>query len=125
MIRRPRFLDTKANGDMLALMKLRARLRDGKLLHPFEALAYKSVHQSSCTGYMPPHRSSISNGTEMRRMLRMLNVIVIASLLFALAPSARAQTGEPSREPILRIETGMHTAGITRIGVDRLGKFLV
>src|SRR5215831_1158929 len=61
----------------------------------------------------------------MPRMLRMLSLIVIASLLFALAPSARAQTGEPTREPILRIETGMHTAGITRIGVDRLGKFLV
>src|SRR5947208_3299299 len=36
-----------------------------------------------------------------------------------------AQTGEPSREPILRIETGMHTAQIGSIGVDRAGRFLV
>jgi WD40 repeat protein len=36
-----------------------------------------------------------------------------------------AQTGEPSREPILRIETGMHTAVIRRIGVDGAGKLLV
>lgn len=36
-----------------------------------------------------------------------------------------AQTGEPSHEPILRIETGMHTGAITRVGIDRAGKFLV
>lgn len=36
-----------------------------------------------------------------------------------------AQTGEPSREPILRIETGMHTTKINRIGVDAAGKYLV
>jgi WD40 repeat protein len=31
----------------------------------------------------------------------------------------------PAREPVLRIETGMHTATIKRIGVDRAGRFLV
>ena len=36
-----------------------------------------------------------------------------------------AQNAEPPRTPILRIETGMHTAAISRIGVDRAGKFLV
>src|SRR5947209_5512754 len=59
-------------------------------------------------------------------MPRPLNLILIASLLLtASTRSATAQGGEPSREPVLRIETGMHTAVITRIGIDRAGKFLV
>ncbi|GER92398.1 hypothetical protein A45J_0113 [hot springs metagenome] len=33
--------------------------------------------------------------------------------------------GEPPREPILRIETGMHTAVIRRISIDRDERFLV
>jgi WD40 repeat protein len=32
---------------------------------------------------------------------------------------------EPSRQPVLRIETGMHTAVISRIGVDAAGRYLV
>jgi len=35
-----------------------------------------------------------------------------------------AQAGEPPKEPILRIETGMHTARITRISVDRENRLL-
>ncbi len=59
-------------------------------------------------------------------MPRLLNLLLIALLLSsAPARSARAQGGEPSRAPILRIETGMHTAAIKRIGVDRAGRFLV
>jgi WD40 repeat protein len=59
-------------------------------------------------------------------MSRPLNLLLIASLLLAAsAQSATAQGGEPSRDPVLRIETGMHTASIKRIGVDRAGKFLV
>src|SRR5712671_1184265 len=45
--------------------------------------------------------------------------------LVGLSSITIAQTGEPSREPILRIETGMHTATIFRIGVDASGKFMV
>jgi len=52
-----------------------------------------------------------------------------AALLFAFAVSfcsvAAAQTGEPSREPVLRVETGMHTAAIRRIGVDAANRYLV
>ena len=54
--------------------------------------------------------------------------LALIALLFCLpiaAPSAHAQEREPSRAPVLRIETGMHTAAIHRIGVDRAGKFLV
>jgi WD40 repeat protein len=36
-----------------------------------------------------------------------------------------ALAGDPPEEPILRIETGMHTARITRIGVDPEEQFLV
>ena len=33
--------------------------------------------------------------------------------------------GEPSTAPILRLETGMHTAMISRIGVDAANRYLV
>ncbi|MBI5887638.1 MAG: caspase family protein [Deltaproteobacteria bacterium] len=36
-----------------------------------------------------------------------------------------AGAGEPPAEPVLRIETGMHTATISRIGVDSMNRFLV
>ncbi|MGH9944012.1 MAG: caspase family protein [Pyrinomonadaceae bacterium] len=60
-------------------------------------------------------------------MPRLLHLITVALLLSLLAPaqSARAQGGEPSREPVLRIETGMHTAVIRRIGVDAANRYLV
>ncbi|MFN2598173.1 MAG: caspase family protein [Pyrinomonadaceae bacterium] len=59
-------------------------------------------------------------------MPRPLNIVFIASLLLtATAQSAMAQGGEPSREPVLRIETGMHTAAIKRIGVDAANRYLV
>jgi len=36
-----------------------------------------------------------------------------------------AEAGAPPDEPILRIEAGMHTAGIWRIGIDRAERYLV
>jgi hypothetical protein len=36
-----------------------------------------------------------------------------------------AQSSEPPREPMLRIETGMHIAAIPQIGVDAANRFLV
>jgi hypothetical protein len=53
-----------------------------------------------------------------------LAVFLLGSLV-GLSSLTAAQTSEPSREPILRIETGMHTADITRIGVDAANRFLV
>ncbi len=51
---------------------------------------------------------------------------VLTFLLLLTATSAIiAQTIEPSREPILRIETGMHTAIMRRIGVDAANRHLV
>jgi WD40 repeat protein len=46
-------------------------------------------------------------------------------MLAALVPSALAQNGAPSREPTLRVETGMHIASIMRIGVDAAGRYIV
>jgi WD40 repeat protein len=52
-----------------------------------------------------------------------------AALLFAFTTVfcsvVASQTGEPPKAPILRIETGMHTAPIKNISVDRAGMFLV
>jgi WD40 repeat protein len=53
-----------------------------------------------------------------------LAVFLLGSLV-GLSSVTAAQTGEPSREPILRIETGMHTGIIRQIDIDRSGKFLV
>ncbi len=50
---------------------------------------------------------------------------LITALLCLTALTAFSQTGEPLREPILRIETGMHTALIKSIGADAAGTFLV
>lgn len=54
--------------------------------------------------------------------------LVLAALLvslFAPARHAPAQFPEPPRAPVLRIETGMHTAAINRIGVDAANRYLV
>ena len=47
---------------------------------------------------------------------------LITCLLFL---ATLVQAGEPPAEPMLRIETGMHTAGIWRIGADASGRWLV
>lgn len=57
-------------------------------------------------------------------------LFLLASLcqLNASGPLARgtaAETGEPSRAPVLRIETGMHTAVIRAISIDRDNRYLV
>lgn len=46
-------------------------------------------------------------------------------LLIASVPSIAAQVGEPSRQPILRVETGGHTAPIKRISVDAANRYFV
>jgi WD40 repeat protein len=63
------------------------------------------------------------NPTLINGHFRLLTAV--GFLLTAIATSTLAQTTEPSREPILQIETGMHTAMIRRIGVDAGNRFLV
>ncbi|MFL6208078.1 MAG: WD40 repeat domain-containing protein [Pyrinomonadaceae bacterium] len=61
-------------------------------------------------------------------MPRLPRHLALAALLLYLpisAPRAMVQEREPSREPILRIETGMHTALIWRTSVDAANRYLV
>ncbi|GAB5047364.1 caspase family protein [Thermodesulfovibrio sp. TK110] len=53
--------------------------------------------------------------------MKPIKLIIILILLNALYSFA----SEPPAEPILRIETGMHTAGIGRISIDKDERFLV
>lgn len=55
---------------------------------------------------------------------RLLMALTVCALTATLAQLATAQS-EPSREPVLRIETGMHIAAIKRIGVDAANRYLV
>src|SRR5262245_34081821 len=55
-------------------------------------------------------------------VMRIVGACAVAALVGA-AP-VRAQTNPPSQEPQLRIDQGMHTASIRRIGVDASCKLL-
>lgn len=55
----------------------------------------------------------------------MCTLSAVLLLVFAFTPHTLAQTSEASRRPALRIETGMHTAPITRLSVDAAGRYLV
>ena len=52
-----------------------------------------------------------------------LSLTVVA--LAVLFGEDSAQAGEPPKEPMLRLETGMHTAPIRRAGVDSAGRYAV
>jgi WD40 repeat protein len=55
-----------------------------------------------------------------------LAVSLLAGLIVSSAGElVQAQSAGPSRDPILRIETGMHTAMIKRVSVDAANRFLV
>ena len=58
-------------------------------------------------------------------MRKFFQAILLLGAVAGLSSDTVAQSGEPSREPILRIDTGMHTAPIYRIGVDAANRFLV
>jgi WD40 repeat protein len=49
----------------------------------------------------------------------------LACCAIVAATNAIAQTTEPTRQPILRIETGMHIAVLNRIGVDAANRYIV
>lgn len=50
--------------------------------------------------------------------------VCLLTVLLLLSTHCHAAAGTPPTEPILRIETGMHTALIKRIAVDGLGRYL-
>ena len=47
------------------------------------------------------------------------------AILLGLCLAAPTRAAEPPTEPLLRLETGMHTASITRIATDREGRWAV
>ncbi|MDZ4164522.1 MAG: caspase family protein [Smithellaceae bacterium] len=51
--------------------------------------------------------------------------LVMMAMLMAAITGSALQAAEPPKEPILKIETAMHTAKIGRIGVDAENRFLV
>ena len=53
-------------------------------------------------------------------MKRLFFALVVGMVFSGIAGAA-----EPPKEPILKIETGMHTAQIGRIGVDDANRYLV
>jgi WD40 repeat protein len=57
----------------------------------------------------------------------MINRIFFSFLLLTLSHlfTATVMAKTPSPEPILRLETGMHTAAIRRMDVDKEGRYLV
>jgi WD40 repeat protein len=52
----------------------------------------------------------------MWKALRFMEICTVGALIFA--TPLRAQTHRPTQEPQLRVEPGMHTARINRVGVD-------
>ena len=55
----------------------------------------------------------------------MIRLGLAAVVVAVLTASGVAHSGEPPSEPLLRIETGMHTAPIKGIGVDAAERLLV
>ena len=69
------------------------------------------------------------NGGNMFRFKSLLRFLVVLLGMMAMMMEAitggAVQAAEPPKEPILKIETAMHTAKIGRIGVDGENRFLV
>ena len=60
-----------------------------------------------------------------RRRISALKLLVLLSGLAAVLWHGTALAQEIPQQPILRIEAGMHTAAIRRIGVDSENRYLV
>ncbi len=67
-------------------------------------------------------------GEKMNRAIYRILIFFCFFLLFQVFQNGKgavSYAGEPPKEPILRIETGMHTARIERIGIDEENRYLV
>ncbi|MBM4330159.1 MAG: hypothetical protein FJ117_02850 [Deltaproteobacteria bacterium] len=64
----------------------------------------------------------------MNKVICRIIIFLCLSLLFQAFPDGEgvvSYAGEPPKDPILRIETGMHTASIERIGIDAENRYLI
>ncbi len=59
------------------------------------------------------------------RWLKEIAVLIFVIFIMLAFSFSMASSVEPPKEPILRIETGMHTAKLWRIGVDAENRYLV
>jgi len=57
--------------------------------------------------------------------LKMITKFILLFIILTIIKAFDCLAGEPPSDPILRIETGMHTAVINRISIDRDERFLV
>src|SRR5262252_3821441 len=71
-------------------------------------------------------RALIAGVEMMKKVAAALYALLALGVISGgVAGQSTATTNEPSRQPILRLETGMHTAHIDSIGVDAAGRYLV
>lgn len=61
----------------------------------------------------------------MTRLLAFTLTACLWLLPTATPPRAGAQAGDPPAKPLLRVEAGGHTDGVTAVGVDAAGRFAV
>lgn len=67
-------------------------------------------------------------GEEMNTAIYRMLMVLCLSFLCQIFPDSQgwiSYAAEPPKDPILRIETGMHTAKIDRIGIDAENRYLV
>ncbi len=70
-------------------------------------------------------KGSRSMGIKVLKKNMDWSVLLLISILFAFFFNGRLHSSELPKEPILRMETGMHTAPINSISVDAQNRFLV
>src|SRR5262245_36161251 len=63
--------------------------------------------------------------TKMVMAAALLTLLMFCMLNNGAAKQAAVANTDPSRKPVLRIETGMHTEDIIDLSVDARGRFLV
>ena len=61
----------------------------------------------------------------MTQNLKCRILILAAAIILTVFQTSNGQTAQPPTQPVLRLETGMHTATINGISVDAAGRFLV
>jgi hypothetical protein len=95
----------------------------------WERAIVRSLQRLACA-YSPSPLSVVILSVK-KNVVRVLYPVIYLVLLAALwgcpGPASRISTqpGEPPTAPVLRLETGMHTAAIQRIGIDEAQRYLV
>ncbi len=75
--------------------------------------------------YVSQMRTRRSTRNQRRWIIRLMVLLWLCGLSGTTRSQATTQSDGLSTEPVLRIETGMHTAAITEISVDETNRFLV